>query len=148
VKKLFYIWLLCAIFSALPAIAGEISAEKMMSSTDSLSFRKDYHKAGPEYKWVIFFNPQHLLAKVNRHMESFFKSERCDQAIILFGKLSDERQVDGTGARALFRLGEIHCQKSDNDKAKPDYLNKQYSLSYYLDEQKNHTNLVMLEVNF
>jgi tetratricopeptide (TPR) repeat protein len=119
-RKFFLLMLLGLIFGSLSASAEEMSIDKMISFADSLYLQKDYYRAITEYERVIFFYPQHPLARTAQVQiaESYFKGEKYDQAINLFKKLADEHQSDDLGPMALFRLGEVYFQKSDYEKAK------------------------------
>lgn len=119
-KKIFFICFLGMLFCVLPASAEEMSVEKMISFADSLYSQKDYYRAITEYERVIFFYPQHPLAKVANFQiaESYFKGEKYDQAINLFDKLAKDNPDEETGIKSLFRLGEVHYQKSDYERAK------------------------------
>jgi tetratricopeptide (TPR) repeat protein len=112
--------LLGLFFGTLSANAEEMSIEKMISFADTLYLQKDYYRAITEYERVIFFYPQHPLAKTAQFqiVESYFKGEKYDQAINLFSKLADEHESDEIGPMSLFRLGEVYYQKSDYEKAK------------------------------
>jgi tetratricopeptide (TPR) repeat protein len=123
-RKIFYLCFLAMLFCVLPANAEEMSVEKMISFADSLYSQKDYYRAITEYERVIFFYPQHPLAKVANFQiaESYFKGEKYDQAINLFDKLAKDNPGEETGIKSLFRLGEVHYQKSDFEKAKSTFI--------------------------
>jgi TolA-binding protein len=122
-KKIFLMMLIMLFSGRISVNAEEMSTEKMMSFADSLYSQKDYYRAITEYERVIFFYPQHPLAKVANFQiaESYFKGEKYDQAINLFDKLAKDNPSEETGIKSLFRLGEVHYQKSDYEKAKSSF---------------------------
>lgn len=118
--KNFFSLLFCGIlFCAVTVTAEEMSVEKMISFADFLYSQKDYYRAITEYERVIFFYPEHPLAKTARFQiaESYFKGEKYDQAISQFNTLANDYPDDEMGVKSLFRLGEVYYQKQDYKKA-------------------------------
>jgi TolA-binding protein/TM2 domain-containing membrane protein YozV len=101
------------------ANAAEMSAEKMLSFGDSLFERGDYYRAITEYERVIFFYPDHALAKTARFQiaNSYLKGDRIDQAIERFKALSMDLPNEDIGRKAFFMLGEAYYQKREYARA-------------------------------
>lgn len=111
---------LCLLFLfSQPAIASETPAEDLLSFADHLFEQGDYYRAITEYERVIFFHPDHPLAKTARFQiaHSYFKGDRLDQAIERFRALSKELPHDEAGRKAYFMLGEAYYQKREYARA-------------------------------
>jgi tetratricopeptide (TPR) repeat protein len=116
-------------------LAGEMSAEKMLSFADSLFERGDYYRAITEYERVIFFYPDHELAKAARFQiaRSYLKGDRLDQAIERLKALSMDLPNEAIGRKASFMLGEAYYQKREYSRA-ADYF-ESYIETYPGDER-------------
>ncbi len=99
--------------------AAEMSPEKMMAFADSLFERGDYYRAITEYERVVFFYPDHPLARTARFQiaNSYFKGDRLDQALERFRALNKEYANEETGRKAYFMIGEVYYQKGDFPRA-------------------------------
>lgn len=112
---LFAVLLLCC----QTAPAAELSAEKMLSFADSLFERGDYYRAITEYERVLFFYPDHGLAKTARLQiaNAYLKGDRIDQAIERLKALSMDLPNEEVGRKASFMLGEAYYQKREYSRA-------------------------------
>jgi tetratricopeptide (TPR) repeat protein len=101
------------------SIAGEMRVEQMLSFADHLFEQGDYYRAITEYERVIFFHPDHPLARTARLQIalSYFKGDRLDQAIERFRAINQDLPDEAPGRRAYFMLGEAYVQKREYDRA-------------------------------
>jgi tetratricopeptide (TPR) repeat protein len=101
------------------AIAEEMRVEQMLSFADHLFEQGDYYRAITEYERVIFFHPDHRLAKTARLQIAlaYFKGDRLDQAIERFRAISTDLPNDEVGRKAYFLLGEAYYQKREYARA-------------------------------
>ena len=90
-------------------------ANMLVSFADHLFEQGDYYRAITEYKRLIFFYPDHELAKTARFQIalSYAKGNKFDQAIQRFQALADDLPDDAIGRRSLFMLGDTYYQKKD-----------------------------------
>jgi tetratricopeptide (TPR) repeat protein len=108
--------LLCTLIFCPPAASSEeMSAEKMLSFADYLFEREDYYRAITEYERVIFFYPDHPLAKTARFQiaNSYFKGNKLEQAIERFRALANKYSNEEIGRKSLLMLGEANYRKHD-----------------------------------
>lgn len=103
------------LFFAHSAFGLEMSAEKMQSFADSLFERGDYYRAITEYERVIFFYPDHPVAKTARFQiaYAYFKGEKLDQSIALFRAIAKNYPNEEAGRKSLFMVGEAYYRKRD-----------------------------------
>jgi tetratricopeptide (TPR) repeat protein len=101
------------------ALAEEMPAEKMLSFADSLFERGDYYRAITEYERVIFFYPNHPVARTARFQiaSAYLKGDRLDQAIERFRAINQDQPDETLGRLAYFMLGEAYLQKREYDRA-------------------------------
>lgn len=99
--------------------AQDQTPERLISFADHLFDQGDYYRAITEYERVIFFYPNHDLAKTSRYQIalSYLKGNRVTEAITRFRKLADDYPAEETGKRSLFMIGEAYAQKSDYQQA-------------------------------
>jgi tetratricopeptide (TPR) repeat protein len=97
------------------AVAEDMSAEKMLSFADYLFEKEDYYRAITEYERMVFYFPEHPLAKTARFQiaQSYFKGEKLDQASARFQALANNYSDEEIGRKSLFMLGETYYQKHD-----------------------------------
>jgi tetratricopeptide (TPR) repeat protein len=100
---------------AAPVRGQEMTPEKILSFADHLFDQADYYRAITEYERLIFFYPDHPLARTAKYQIalSYSKGDKFDQAIQRFRTLSDEYPNEETGKEALFMLGETYYRKKD-----------------------------------
>lgn len=111
---------LCLLFLFSQAvIADEMPVEKMFAFAENLFGQGDYYRAITEYERVIFFYPDHPLAKKARFQVAhcYFKGDRLDQAVERFRALSQELPGEEVGRKAYFMLGEAYYQKREYSRA-------------------------------
>ena len=101
------------------AFAEEMPAEKILSFADHLFEQGDYYRAITEYERVIFFYPDHPLARTARFQiaSAYLKGDRLDQAIERFRAINQDLPGETLGRRAYFMLGEAYLQKREYDRA-------------------------------
>ncbi len=112
--------LLCGmLFCGHAVFAEEMPIEKMLSFADSLFEREDYYRAITEYERVIFFHPNHPLAKTARFQiaHSYLKGDKPDVAIKQFRTLADGYPNEEVGRKSFFMVGEAYYQKRDYARA-------------------------------
>ena len=87
----------------------------MLSFADYLFERGDYYRAITEYERVIFFYPNHPLAKKAKFQiaHSYLKGEKFDQSIDRFHALAINYPNEEIGRKSLFMLGETYYQNRD-----------------------------------
>ena len=101
------------------ASAEEMTAERMFSFADHLSAAGDYYRAITEYERVLFFYPNHPLARNARLQiaNCYLQGGRLDQAGERFRELTEGFPDDEVGRKALFLLGETDYQKREYSRA-------------------------------
>jgi tetratricopeptide (TPR) repeat protein len=95
------------------ASAGETTAERMLSFADHLFASGDYYRAITEYERMLFFYPDHRLARTAKLQVAncYLRGVRLDQASERFRALTEGFPDDEVGRKALFLLGETEYQK-------------------------------------
>jgi TolA-binding protein/TM2 domain-containing membrane protein YozV len=111
---------LCLLFLfSQAAIANEITVEKTFAFAENLFGQGDYYRAITEYERVIFFYPDHPLAKTARFQIAlcYLKGDRLDQALDRFRALNQELPQVEVGRKAYLMLGEAYYQKREYSRA-------------------------------
>jgi outer membrane protein assembly factor BamD (BamD/ComL family)/TM2 domain-containing membrane protein YozV len=111
--------LLALLLCGRSASADEMAAERILSFADHLFARGDYYRAITEYERVLFFYPDHPLARTARLQiaNCYLQGGRLDQASERFRALTEGFPDDEVGRKALFLLGEAEYQKREYSRA-------------------------------
>jgi hypothetical protein len=101
------------------ASAGEMNAERMLSFADHLFAGGDYYRAITEYERMLFFYPDHALARTARLQiaNAYLQGGRFDQASERFRALTEGFPNDEVGRKSLFLLGETEYRKREYSRA-------------------------------
>ncbi len=114
-NRRFVLVLLAFLLLARTGASEEMTAEKILSFADHLFAAGDYYRAITEYERVLFFYPQHPLARTAKLQiaNSYLQGDRLDQAIERLRPLTEGFPDDEVGRKALFLLGEAEYRKRE-----------------------------------